>query len=300
MELSNLVTEHRYVEKLIEEIPEDAVISRMSLGYRLQDLKEEIEQLKEKPLPHIHGTISFQGKPVADHHGIGAAFGTDAFRKFETIVAAKAASYTAALSPKGKIPKQKQHCLLITGTTKGSFGFEFENFVENAEFPHSRETSSYVEDALNETLKLFDSVRGTDEELADAIFETDERVIRKTADFLKHLADSEAICGIEFGSQSFRFRDVSEVRCCFQRLRKDNIHVTDKMFRGGFVGVLPHKRVFEFLTSPEEELLSGKISPEITDPSIINTFLKKPVNITTHITQVGTSKPKYLLISFKE
>jgi hypothetical protein len=295
MNLLNLKSESSYLEKLISESPPNAVIGRRSLTARLQKVQQEIKELKNIPHPLIQGTISFRGKPVVDCHGIGAAFGTEAVKKFETIVAAKAASFLTPLSVAGKLPNRDQYRLIITGTVRGSFGFEFENHVDDNEFPCCQETSSYLEDAINEIVEFFESINDTDEKLADTLVETDTRVVNEVTNFLELLAKSEATCGLEFGTHSFCFKDVAEVRNSLQRLHKDNIHEENKIISGCFIGVLPHKRIFEFSTDSDNKILSGKISKNIEDPATINSLIKTPINIEVHITQVGSSKPKYLL-----
>jgi hypothetical protein len=136
--------------------------------------------------------------------------------------------------------------------------------------------------------------------LANSLIEIDNRVINEVIEFFKFLDDSEAICGIEFGSRSFNFKSISEVQYCLKRLHKDNICEKKETIHGSFIGVLPHKRMFEFLAETDEHVLSGKINNDIENPANINSILNQPVIINVHVTQVGSSKPKYLLTSISE
>jgi hypothetical protein len=153
----NLLAECNYIKQMIADCPQDAFISRISLESRLKTVQHEAEELKKRLRfsSLIQGTISFRGKPVIDCYGIEASFSAEAIKKFETIIAAKAASYATQLSGKGKLPKRDQYRLIITGTVRGSFGFKLENQVPAKEFPDCQDASSYFEDAVNNTIDFF-------------------------------------------------------------------------------------------------------------------------------------------------
>jgi len=295
----NVLAEYHAVEKMIADMPESAAITRISMKHRLQSLHEEMEEMvNTKPLG-IRGTLNFRGKPVIESYGITAAFSTKAINAFEKIVAARAVSFTSPLSQKGRLPNRDQYSLLITGTSRGSFGFELENPVPDGTMPEVHNTASHLEEAINDTMDFFAAVRGeTDEKLADLLVDMEERVVNEITDFLSLLAESGATCGLEFGSRSFHFRDVAEVSYGVRRLRKDNIHEREETIQGVFRGALPHKRLFEFKATTDDAILDGKISPSVGEPERINSLLNQPVAINVHVTQVGSSKPKYRLLSF--
>jgi len=299
LEYINVLSEYHEVERMIATIPENAAITRMSMEHRLQDLREEMEKMAKTPPSGIHGTLNFRGKPVIESYGISAVFSADAIKAFEKIIAARAASFTSPLSQKGRLPNREQYSLLITGTSKGSFGFELEHPVSDDVIPDVHNVASHLQDAINDTMDFFAMVQGgTDEKLADVFSDLEERVVSEISGFLTLLADNEATCGLEFGSRSFHFRDVAEVNNGVRRLRKDNIHERDETIHGFFCGALPHKRLFEFKATGEDLILDGKISPNVGDPELINSLLNKPMAISVHVTQIGSSKPKYRLISY--
>jgi hypothetical protein len=47
-QLDNLLSEYRFLEKMIADAPKNAVIGRLSLTARLQAVREEIEELKKE------------------------------------------------------------------------------------------------------------------------------------------------------------------------------------------------------------------------------------------------------------
>ena len=301
LEYLNVLAEYHEVERMIAEMPAKSVINRISMENRLQSLREEMEEKTTAKHPGIRGTLNFRGKPVVGSHGIAVAFGAQAVEAFEKIVAARAASFTLPLSQKGRLPSREQYSLLITGTSKGSFGFELENPVPEDVMPeiHNATVTSHFQDAINDTIDFFATVQGgTDEKLADLFADLEERVVNEISSFMTLLADNGATCGLEFGSRSFHFRDVAEVSNGVRRLRKDNIHERNETIRGVFHGALPHKRLFEFKATTDNLILDGKISPTVDNPEQINFLLNQPVEISVHITQVGSSKPKYRLVSY--
>jgi hypothetical protein len=295
----NVLAEYNAVKKMIAEMPKSAVISRMSMEHRLQSLREEMDEMDNAKQPGIRGTINFRGKPVIENYGIAAVFSTKAIDAFETIIAARASSFTKTLSLSGALPNRNQYNLLITGTSKGSFGFELENPVPEDVLPEVHSTSSHLRDAIDDTMDFFEAVRvGTDEKLAELFADMEDRVVKEITGFLSHLANNEAVCGLEFGSRSFHFRTVAEVNNGIRRLQRDNVFERNDTIHGVFAGVLPNKRWFEFKSTADDLILDGKISPSVVEPEQINHILNQPVAISVHVMQVGSSKPKYRLLSY--
>jgi len=134
-----------------------------------------------------------------------------------------------------------------------------ENPIPDGIMPEVHNATSHLEEAINDTMVFFATVRGeTDEKLADLLVDMEERVVSEIIDFLSLLAESGATCGLEFGSRSFHFRDVAEVSYGIRRLRKDNIHEREETIHGVFCGALPHKRLFEFKSTADDSILDGK------------------------------------------
>jgi hypothetical protein len=299
LKYTNVLAEYHEVERMIAAMPKSAAITRMSMEHRLQSLREELDEVAKTKPSAIRGTLNFRGKPVVESYGIAAVFSADAIKAFEKIIAARAASFTSPLSQKGRLPNREQYSLLITGTSKGSFGFELENPATDDTTPEANSVTSHLQDAINDTMDFFATVQGgTDEKLADVFADLEERVVNEISSFLTLLADNGATCGLEFGSRSFHFRDVAEVSYGVRRLSKVNIQERDETIHGVFCGTLPHKRLFEFKATNNDLILDGKISPDIDDLEQINSLLNQPVSINVHVTQVGSSKPKYRLISY--
>lgn len=295
MTVSSEITQ---LKELLESIPEERVIDRLGLEQRLIDAEQKIngqtpENLRKK------AKVTFKGAPVVGTHGIFADFASKASGALTDAIAAISAGLVDNLRYMGPIPDREKNNLLITGTALGSFGFEFEipKLHEDTLFPNS----SKAEKALEKISELFllASSDGTDDELTSLVQEIHPRAVRKTADFLNILADSEAWCALEFNQKLFRFRDKQQVTDVIHKISEENISVSEESFSGEFQGVLPASRNFEFKT--DDLVLKGKIGPEIEEPDDLNrSYLHKPSIIKLHVTQVGQGRPKYLFSKMED
>jgi hypothetical protein len=84
------------------------------------------------------------------------------------------------------------------------------------------------------------------------------------------------------------------------RLRQDNIHEEEKSLSGHFLGVLPHRRTFEFEVAETQEIIAGKVGPDIENAGSINQVLGQDITIQVHSKRAGTGRPRYTLLSYKE
>jgi hypothetical protein len=293
-----LRSEQAALEKMLKELPTANVIDRISLESRKKEIEKELASQTEPEREPVRAKLTFNGKPVIASHGIFVEFGTAVVNAFAEVVAAIAASQAGALGMRGKIPNRDEYRLLITGTALGSFGFELEEApADNMMlFPEM----SPVKSAIEQAKSIMKASIGTDDDLADAIAEVDPRALDALRTFLKTIADKEAVCALEFEDDVFRFTDVGQIHRSEGRLSQDNIREEDQEITGGFQGVLPKRRTFEFLVEDSEEVIAGKVGPEIEDASEINGILKKHAKITVHTKRVGNGQPRYVLLSYDE
>ena len=297
-EFSFLQAEKNSLLQLIEETPKNAVITLGSL----QDRLEEVDSLLEKYATHrlpVEGRITFRGKPVLGSEGIESAFAAKTLGNFSSMIAAKASSYQGTLSSSGKIANRDAYRMNITGTTIGSFGFIFEECPSDQ--PASNEFHSPVESALIDCIEFFNVLQSNDEEeLANVIDRTDNRVLGFIRTFLDDLIAHEAFCAFESGRHSFRFKALSEVLSFSQRIKEENIREWPETYEGELIGVLVSERKFDFrLKEDGEPLLKGKISTEVGDLEEINrNCLFKRVRIHALAKQIGTGPFRYTLLRF--
>jgi hypothetical protein len=158
------------------------------------------------------------------------------------------------------------------------------------------EDESALAQALKKVQELLQgSASGSDDELTDAASGQDPRAVAALRDFLKKLADNEAVCAVNVGEKAFSFSDVGEVQRSLTRLGRENLHEQPKSLTGAFQGALPKRRTFEFRVASTGEVIAGKIGPAITEPSVINRHLEQAIDIRLVETRVGQGRPRYVL-----
>jgi hypothetical protein len=295
----SLSAELSFLEELLSEIPEENVIERLGFQNRLLEVKYELDSLNPYHLIN-KAKLTFQGLPVDGSRAIAASFAAKVTGAFADAIAAISAGWSKHLNYHGPLPDRGSNELFITGVAVGSFGFEFE--VPRPDSADLFPEASKVEDALSKTIHLLDlSVNGSDEELSDLIEDLHPRAVRKVYDFLNVNQNYNAFLGLEFKSDFFKFRSEEELQKSIFRLRDENINEVISEFDGEFQGVLPKGRTFEFKAILDEFVIRGKIGHEIQDPDFINReFLHKKVKVKMYVLRVGSSRPKYSIVSLKD
>lgn len=297
-----LLSQQATLNNLLSQTEQSDVIGRMSLEARLQDVEEQLEAYDGFSPRLVNASLTFRGSPVVGSRGIDAAFGPDAVKSFANAVTLVGASDHAPLSPTGRVPHCEDYRLIITNTARGSFGFQVE---EASQQPALEGHSTPVEMAISRVKGILEASVGTDEELAEAIAETDQRALGGIRNFLKTVADNGAVCALAFHDDVFRFVDAAQVRRSENRLSEDNIKEDDVTLTGYFEGFLPNSRRAEFhiaetdadfLTEAVGTVISGKVESEVDDVvGDINEILKQDVRIDAHTRRVGAGRPRYVI-----
>lgn len=296
----SFASEVKELESLLARIPAENVISRMGLESRLKIAREKIANFNTVELPR-KARLTFRGRPVIGSYGASAEFASKAAACFTEAFSAVVAGISENLRYMGPIPDKEKNQLLITGTAIGSFGFEFE-----LPPPQVQNTTGQVdlfvkpenrpELAMEKLEKLFQvAAEGSDDDIAELVDEIHPRAVKKASEFLDYLSDQDAWCGIEFKETIFRFGGVEQVRESAARLKSNNIKEDDESFRGEFQGVLPNSRNFEFKVLNQDQILRGKVGPEIEDADVLNRMLHKHLTAKFHVIQVGQGRPRYTL-----
>ena len=296
-----LLSEQGTLERLISRTSPGNVIGRMSLGSRLRQVKAELEAYEGFSPHQVNARLTFRGRPVVSNRGIFADFGTEAVNGFAEAVTRIGAGWNSPLPASGRIPNSAEYRLLITGTATGSFGFQVEDASQQ---PILIGESSPVELAIDRFKGILDASTKTDDELVEAIADTDRRALDAVRDFLKLMADNRATCALEFQGSEFRFTDVAQVRRSERRLSNDNILEEDVTLEGQFQGFLPHSRRAEFLIAQTDAdflagavgtVVSGRVEAAVGDTANINEILNQDVTITARVKRVGQGRPRYVV-----
>lgn len=296
-----LLSERTTLEELIAQAPSDSIITRLSLERRLKQVQENLKAYEGLSSKVVKARLTFRGKPVLGSRGVSADFAGEAVNHFaDAVVHVGAGSYTP-LSQRGKVPNSEDYGLVITGTARGSFGFEIE---DAAQTPPLAGESTPAEAAMRQVMRIMKASTGTDEQLADAIGITDPRALRALQTFLKTVADNDAICALELNDDVFTFRDSAQIQRSVDRLGQDNITEDEIRVSGHFQGFLPKGRRAEFVVKESDaeflrdsvgEVISVRVATSVTEDVQINEILDQPINVEAHTRRVGNSAPRYTI-----
>jgi hypothetical protein len=297
-EFRQLQAERSALDRLLASLPPERAIERLGLEARLREVEEALASQQPPQREPLRTKLTFRGKPIVGSHGMFAEFGAEVVAAFSEAVAAIGAGLGGPLGSRGVLPSRDAFRLLITGTAPGSFGFQFEEAPADSQmlFP----PNSTLESAIAKAQAIMQASLGTDDELTEALSETEPRALDSMRKFLDTLATSEAVCTMEFKGEVFRFADVEQVRRSVSRLARDNIHECEEAKSGSFLGVLPHRRAFEFRLEGTDEIIGGKVGKDVTDPGAINRILERPVRMRVHSRCVGEGRPRFVLLGYEE
>lgn len=297
-----LLSEVKEIEGILDQIPVENVIERLSFESRLASARKAIE-LHPAQTDVEKARLTFRGRPVFGSHGVAADFGSKATGAFADAFAAVVAGLNESLRYMGPIPDRAKNQLLITGTAVGSFGFEFElPAPPPAPTPDLFPDQGKGGEALEKIQALLQiSAVGSDDEVAELVEVIHPRAVKKISEFLSYLAQQQAWCGLEFKDRFFRFDDIEQLQMSADRLQESNIRESQESYTGELQGVLPSSRTFEFKLTDQAGVLKGKVDAAIDDADVLNReWLHKPVTVRLDVFQVGQGRPRYALRSLTD
>lgn len=293
-----LLADRGALRELLKDTPSEDVIDRHSLEGRLRLVEQELEAYEGFSHHLVNAFLTFGGRPVKDHHSIMADFGLKATKAFADAVDRVGASLHGPLAAMGPVPHRDKHELVITRMVHGSLGFE----LEAADTRPVLLTDEHpVQQAFTKIRAILEASAesDSDDQLAEAISETDDRAREAVRVFLQTVADGEAVCAFEVSGRKVRFRDTEQVRRGQKRLSPDNIQEEQVVLRGTFKGFLPQWMEAEFHLDPDrhgeeaEPVIRPRVDPSVTDEVDINSILYQPVQLDVRSWRAGKGKPRY-------
>ena len=298
-----LLSERTTLNQMLDRVPESEIdaLSQESLKDRLRAVEEQLEVYDRYSPRVVKASLTFQGDPVVSSLGIDADFGLDATSAFVKAVRLVGASIRGTLHSSGPVPHDQDCRLLITNTTRGSFGFQLE---DASQLPGVEDSSTPVEAAIVQVKAILEASMETDERLRHVIVETNQRALNSVRRFLKKVADNNAVCTLEYQGEVFRFRDAAQVRHSERRLSVDNVRAGDRTLAGRFIGYFPRPPRAQFQVTRSEgdvgyerpdEVLTARVAPAAATAHNINDLLNQEMRIRVRYRQVGTGTPSYLI-----
>ncbi|WP_280549315.1 MULTISPECIES: hypothetical protein [unclassified Halomonas] len=293
-EMLALKAEVSSLQKMLDKIPPEDVLDRASVETRLNVVKEKLEEVVPQQRELARAVLTFSGRPVAGSEGVIADFATKALSAFSDAITAVGASLHATLAPTGPVPNRQQYQMMITGTARGSFGFQLQESSSQLEI----DEDSTVSRALEATRNLLDGSIGIDDEqLAEAAADMDQRALNKIRDFVVVLNENEAFCTLKHADKSFHFKDAGQVKRSLERLSTEYLSESEQVLSVVFGGALPHRGSCEFQIEQSKEWLTAKIGPGVEAPDSINDHRGQVVQAKILVTQAGRGRPRYKLLA---
>lgn len=284
------------IEQFLVETPTDDVIERPGLEYRQRELRAELAALESRP-PHDPASIelTFRGAPVIGSHGIEAGFAAKVISTFRTAIATIVADTQGRLTADtGRLPTTDR--LLITGCVLGSFGFR----LEEAESQDDNAEPSLVAQSIHQAKAILAGCATGDEALADALSDSNPRVLNPIRDFLACLKNANATCTLALPNERFQLQNADEIEQALERASAGAEEETVSI-SGILRGVLPDTRKFEF-RQEDGTLYAGKVDRTIDDPEALMTFQMKTCVARILIRKVGRVRlvKRYVLLAVND
>ena len=287
----HLLSERTFLQEMVDTAPEEAWISRMGHESRLREIEARLAELPEDEPDPVRCVLSFEGKAAVTGRGVSAVFLGKVISEFAGLVTAIASSLRGVRGEEDIPPGSHHDQILVSGVEGNQCGVMF----EAAEPPQPADGSSPVEMALARMQLLLRGFIGDDDLLADAISQIPRNMLDRVQEFLRFLVDQDTVLAMEYRDRYIAFDSIAQIQQGLSRLSDGSLHESQVELQGQFVGVLPESRTFEFWLADGRQVVSGKISPGLDQVETLNLHLDVPVRVIVSQTQVGNSKPHYML-----
>lgn len=133
-----------------------------------------------------------------------------------------------------------------------------------------------LRDAVDEASRLLQAAGMDDESYADAVAQSNPRVVKALSEFLDLMEVREATLRLTAGERGCLFETSDRVAVAAERARKTTINEAEEPLRGVLSGVFANGRRFEFQLEESGEVISGRITSDIADPSSLKPYLWTP------------------------
>lgn len=263
------------VTALLDQLTDEDVMARFGLEARLDELREQIEELNALPeVTSASAILFFGGRPVTGSHGIESEFAGSAVTKFQDLVAKVLAQDSGVLGQRGVVPNKTASTLHITNVVRGSFGFQLEEMLEQEQL-----VDTSLKTAVDETLHLLDAFGEPDEErFQEAVAAIDQRVLGTAREFFDLMRQGGATLRLVAGEVDHSYGAEAVGRAA-ERATSTTVEDLEEVVVGQLAGVLPDAHQFEFRATGDRGVLRGRVDRAI-EPVTLAQFNRDWVNVT--------------------
>ncbi|RDS80846.1 hypothetical protein DWU98_12940 [Dyella monticola] len=273
LQKESLAAERATISQLLSEARGvDDIVGVMQFESRLAEIERELVELGSLNVTRASVAMYFGGPKVLGMQGIDADFASNVIGNFQDLVSK---SFTAMevgdMGSRGPVPHRAETNLMVTGVTRGSFGFVLEELGNQSE---AFETPLTV--VVDDVASLINEIASAEEEaFAERIASIDSRMISASRNLFGTLSKAEATVRIVEGDREINLGRLEVER---GRERTEFLEVKEDpgiILTGLLLGLLPQHKRFEFQLS-DGDVISGGVASDasraVTEQLIGQTF----------------------------
>ncbi len=255
LERQHIRAELAGLNSVLQAIPANDVLGRLSLESRQQSLLRELAALEQGAENVARLAIYFGGDPVVGSAGLEAEFGAESIGNFQELISKVWAASTGNLAAMGPIQNKAASQLHITSLVHGSFGFLLEELDEQGEplFESALKQAADRVAAYVATLAEEDEAR-----FNDLLEQLDQRVFKSVRDLFGTLHRAKATFRLVEGETDTQL-DRTAVERAWLRIEASDVDVQEVALEGELLGMIPVARRFEFQADGEVKVIEGKV-----------------------------------------
>lgn len=262
LNIDSLNAEIGVVQELLNDATEfEDTIGKVQYTHRLDELKRDLAQLSENKVQNNASlAVFFAGKPVIGSEAISANFAGEALKLVQSVISKVfASSMLGELGQRGKVPFDLESNLMITGLSRGSFGFVLNEIQEQPDL-----LPSNLSEAIDKAARLLANTAAEDERPFDeALKDLENRTLIALQDLFTHLDANKASIRVVENDYDFTL-DMNAIRRAKKRVADTKIDNSDVTIQGTLIGFMPMSKKFE-LKKSDETVISGKVSKEAVE-----------------------------------
>lgn len=262
--VDSLKAEAAGLQQLLEEAGQIGdVVGEIQYKERLDEIANELAELADSDTHLASVAMFFSGTPVIGSRGIAADFAGKLLESYQGIVSKTFAKIEiGVLGERGRVPLKSSADLMVTGLTRGSFGFVLEELADQSEL-HDTALKEIVSSVSN----LLQHVAAENEnDFEMAAEELDPRTLVALREFFKDLDTAGAQVRFVEDMREFSLDEKAVHR---GRVRTEAIEIDERtdVISGILIGFLPDHKKFE-LRDDAGETIYGTVSKEAAEQFI--------------------------------
>lgn len=239
----------------------DHPIMGPQMKHRVEELQEQLDALPESSF-EAKTTVYFMGEPVEGTRAIDAEFSSKALLPYLEMVKTQFAAIThGQVGRSGPRRREKDARLMITGTPRGSFGFELEA---------PRSDDLFAEEKLSETLvqltQVIEAAGVSDLEYLRVLNDLEERSFPKLKEFFKVLHDNGAGIRLQTGDLEIEMPP-SLIDTAYERTNESFEETASLTVEGIFRGA--RLETWDFNLRTDDGIpYTGRIDPDLEEDEV--------------------------------